>query len=627
MKPHEEQPPQRGRGLLLRACCWAVLALGMGMAAEASSSAVTDLEPGTYLDRWLVVGPVPIPSEEAPPRGSERLEAFDTNHVDSALRDVSAGMPLEINGESFAWEPLESARPIADLTAHFGETPFAMAYAYAEIVSPEAREAVLAIGSGGSVKVWVNGQEVHRNWTLRPVRKDQDLVPVDLKAGTNRVLVKVQNHGGEWAFACRILAETDYPRQLFRRTVEGGADAVEVLLDHGADPARPYAEGVTPVHMARVTGREDILQLMEDHGGDPGEPPPRPEAMAKALFAALSAGGPGMAALVGLDGAIEFEGYHGLANAQHEVPVTADTPFRIASLTKPFTAAAVLALAEAGRLDLDDPVSKHLPGYPNGDAITLHHLLTHSAGIPNYTAKPEFLERASLPWTPEEIAALFKDEPLEFEPGERYSYSNSGYYLLGQIVEEVTGKSFEAYLSKRFFEPLDMRHSGMHDPRAILPQAAQGYTIETGALKNAQEWHTPNAGGAGGMYSTVRDLHRWVNALFQEDLLTGESLEGVFEGVFMGGVPPEGLPDGLPAYGHGWVITEHRGLSMLNHMGGLPGFTSIMAHYPEQDLTVVVLSNCAPPHDLSPEQVLLTLAQCFLWEAMEDAHDPDGENG
>ena len=429
---------------------------------------------------------------------------------------------------------------------------------------------------------------------------------------------------GSGAFGCRILAETDYPRQLFRRTVEGDAKAVDVLLDYGVDPARPYAEGVTPLHMARVTGRTDLQVLLESHGADPGDTPPRPEAMAKVLFAALSADGPGMAALVALDGAIQFEGYHGLANAQHEVPVTADTPFRIASLTKPFTAAAILALAEEERLDVDDPLSKHLPYYPGGDAITLRHLLTHSAGIPNYTAKPEFLERASLPWTPEEIAALFKDEPLEFEPGERYSYSNSGYYLLGQIVEEVTGKPFEAYLSKRFFEPLGMRHTGMHDPRAILPNGAQGYTVETGVLKNAQEWHTPNAGGAGGMYSTVRDLHRWTQALFHGDLLTRESLEGVFEGVFMGDVPPEGLPEGLPAYGHGWVITEHRGLPMLNHMGGLPGFTSIMAHYPKQGLTVVVLSNCAPPHDLSPERVLLTLAQCFLWEAMEEAQDGGG---
>ncbi|MFP4173830.1 MAG: serine hydrolase domain-containing protein, partial [Candidatus Hydrogenedentota bacterium] len=352
-----------------------------------------------------------------------------------------------------------------------------------------------------------------------------------------------------------------------------------------------------------------------------------PEAMAKALFAILTPGSPGVAALVATDGAIQFEGYHGLANAQHEVPVTPETPFRIASLTKPFTAAAILALAEEGRLRVEDPLAKHLPGYPKGDAITLRHLLTHSAGIPNYTAKPEFQERPSMPWTPEDIMALFKDEPLDFEPGERYSYSNSGYYLLGQIVEEVTGKSFEAYLSDRFFEPLGMRHTGMHDPRAILPNDAQGYTVEAGALKNAQEWHTPNVGGAGGMYSTVRDLHRWTKGLFHEGALTEESLEGVFDGIFMGGVPPEGLPEGLPAYGHGWVITGHRGLPMLNHMGGLPGFTSIMAHYPEQGLTVVVLSNCAPPYDLSPERILLTLAQCYFWEAMEDARDDGERNG
>ncbi|MFP4173913.1 MAG: hypothetical protein ACLFV4_13490, partial [Candidatus Hydrogenedentota bacterium] len=159
----------------------------------AGAGAVADLDPGRHLDRWLVLGPVPIPSEETPPRSSERLEAFDTDHGAPALMDVYAGMPLEINGESFAWETLESSRAIADLTAQFGETPFAMGYAYAEIVSPEAREALMAIGSGGAVRVWVNGQEVHRNWTHRPFRKGQDLVPVELKTGTNRVLVKAQN--------------------------------------------------------------------------------------------------------------------------------------------------------------------------------------------------------------------------------------------------------------------------------------------------------------------------------------------------------------------------------------------------------------------------------------------------
>ncbi len=176
-----------------------------------------------------------------------------------------------------------------------------------------------------------------------------------------------------------------------------------------------------------------------------------------------------------------------------------DTKFRIGSITKQFTAAAILRLQEQGKLSVRDPLSKFIPDYPRGSEVTLHHLLTHTSGIHSYTGKPNFLETVSAYTTPEDLIKSFKNDPYDFDPGKKWLYNNSGYFLLGYIIEKVSGQSYGEFLKQQFFEPLGMKNTGVHHWSDILEHEAFGYAYEAGRFKKAQNWDMSRAGGAGAL--------------------------------------------------------------------------------------------------------------------------------
>jgi CubicO group peptidase (beta-lactamase class C family) len=195
--------------------------------------------------------------------------------------------------------------------------------------------------------------------------------------------------------------------------------------------------------------------------------------------------------LVAKDGKPVLDRGYGMANYELGVPNTPEMKFLIGSITKQFTATAIMQLAEKGLLDVNDPISKYLPEYPKetGDSITVHHLLTHTSGVPSYTDNAELMGRRATKMSTEEILNSFKDKPLDFPPGGQFKYSNSGYYLLGLIVENVSGKSYEEYLQENIFDPLGMAHTGYGHHRPILPNRAAGYELdENGELVNAGYW-------------------------------------------------------------------------------------------------------------------------------------------
>ena len=234
---------------------------------------------------------------------------------------------------------------------------------------------------------------------------------------------------------------------------------------------------------------------------------------------------PGMAVLVARDGKIVFQAGFGFADLEKKIPVTLETKFRIGSVTKQFTAAAILRLAEDGKLALTDMLEKFLPGFPRGREITLHHLFTHTSGIRNYTKKPDFYGRVSRFIVPAELVAWFGGDPPDFPPGAGSRYSNSGYFLLGEIVERVSGKSLEAFLRQTFFEPLAMKDTGILVNATPLPGLAVGYSITRGEATLALHWDMSWAAGAGGLYSTVGDLFRWNEALFGGWVVNAESFK------------------------------------------------------------------------------------------------------
>jgi CubicO group peptidase (beta-lactamase class C family) len=297
---------------------------------------------------------------------------------------------------------------------------------------------------------------------------------------------------------------------------------------------------------------------------------------------------PGIAVLVARDGQVVYQGGFGLADIEAKSPVTPETKFRIGSVSKQFTAAAVLRLADEGKLSLDDRLEKYFPGFPGADAITLHQLLTHTSGIHSYTSKPEFMARVATAVTPEDLVAFFRDDPQDFAPGEKFLYNNSGYFLAGEIVAKVSGRSLDAFLREAFFEPLGMKDTGVFVNAAPPPGVARGYAMAEGKATAALDWDMSWAGGAGALYSTVGDLFRWNEALFGGKVLKPETFALM--------TTAAKLPPGAEmSYGYGVVVSTLRRLPSVGHGGGLNGWSSDLLRLPDQRCTVVALANALPP--------------------------------
>jgi len=275
----------------------------------------------------------------------------------------------------------------------------------------------------------------------------------------------------------------------------------------------------------------------------------------------------------------------GLADLEHDISATPKSVYRIGSLTKQFTAAAVMLLVERGALPLDAALERLIPEYPpTGHGITVRHLLTHTSGITNYTELPEFAEKMRLDLSHRQLAALFATRPLDFRPGERYAYSNSGYYLLGVIIELVAGVSYPEFMQREFFTPLDLRDTWYLDDYRIVRHRVHGYDTWQGQLVNAGAISMTSPFAAGALGSTVIDLLAWETALTTGRAISRESFQAM--------TTPATLNDGTrTTYGYGMVIGELDGHPMLSHGGAINGFRSQLSFYPADDLIVAVLCN------------------------------------
>ncbi len=228
------------------------------------------------------------------------------------------------------------------------------------------------------------------------------------------------------------------------------------------------------------------------------------------MDAAVKVDGFSGSVLVSRGGETLFARGYGMANIELQVPNTPRTKFRLGSITKQFTAMAIMIIAEQGKLKLDDPIGKYVDDAPKTwKKVTLHHLLTHTSGIFDFTSDPDLEKLMSRPETLRSLIARFKDKPVNFPPGEKFAYCNSGYVLLGAVIEKVSGMSYEAFLRKSIFEPLGMKDTGYDHTETILPNRAAGYERVGDGLKNADYIHMSQPFSAGALYSTVEDLARW----------------------------------------------------------------------------------------------------------------------
>jgi CubicO group peptidase (beta-lactamase class C family) len=301
---------------------------------------------------------------------------------------------------------------------------------------------------------------------------------------------------------------------------------------------------------------------------------------------------PGAAVLAARDGKIIFDKGYGFAQVESQTTMTTDTRTRIGSITKQFTAAAIFKLAEARKLSIDDHVSKYIPDWPRGNEVTLRHLLTHCSGIHNFTGKAGYYEHVTEPISLENLVASFENDPFDFNPGEKYSYDNSGYVLLGYIIEKVTGQSYASYLQKAFFDPLGMTNTGVYHKGLPTDGEAFGYSYTNGAVMRAPNWDMSKVAGAGAIYSTAHDLYRWNEALFNHRVLSDISLKTAFT-VGQLKLDDPTHPE-VVGYGCGWTRDLLNGATEVSHGGELWGFGSYLLRLPDYKLTVIVLLNCAP---------------------------------
>jgi CubicO group peptidase (beta-lactamase class C family) len=298
---------------------------------------------------------------------------------------------------------------------------------------------------------------------------------------------------------------------------------------------------------------------------------------------------PGMAVCVVRGGKIELAAGYGSANLELVVPASEKTVYEIASLTKPFTATAVMMLVEAGKLTLDDRLPKYFPGAPpNWANITVEHLLRHTSGFGDFFSIQELRSKSDFAWEreyePGDLLPLVFKVPIQSAPGERWSYSNVGYYLLGLIIEKVTGETYGTFMKRQIFEPLQMTDTRRMDRRDIIPGRGSGYTWENKVIRNAKYTSVTWAYSEGGLVSSASDMAKAGLGLFGDKLLKKTTLERMWQ--------PSRLNDGsFVPYGLGWNIGSDPRRRQIYHSGNKPGFASIIRYYVNESLTVVVLTN------------------------------------
>lgn len=277
-----------------------------------------------------------------------------------------------------------------------------------------------------------------------------------------------------------------------------------------------------------------------------------------------------------------FNKSFGMANYELDVANSSKTKYRIGSITKLFTATAIMQLVERQQLDLEATVSQYINDYPNGEQINIFHLLSHTSEIANLTELPDFLEWVKNYSAVLETIDLFKYQPLDFVPGEGYKYSNSGYILLSYILELITGQSYEEYLKENIFSPLEMASSGFDKPEKIIQYRASGYNFQDSQLINAPPIHMSNPYGAASLYSTTEDLLLFGQAFHTTKFLKQTSIERMYQA-------------GLGEHGLGWMIKQEKNQRVVHHGGGIHGFSANFLKYTDSMLTIIILSNIFYP--------------------------------
>lgn len=327
------------------------------------------------------------------------------------------------------------------------------------------------------------------------------------------------------------------------------------------------------------------------------------------LFEEYCGAVPGASVMVIQAGQVIYQAAYGLANLEEGIPSTTYTNYRLASVTKQFTATAIMLLADRGQVGYDDPITRYLDLPAYGLQITIRHLLNHTSGLVAYeTLIPE---NAATPLTDQDVLSLLQQQTQTcFRPGSEFCYSNSGYALLALIVERVSGMSFAAFLKQHIFEPLRMGHTVAYQPGiSVVHHRAYGYTRRGDGFERTDQSLTSSVLGDGGIYSSVQDLYKWDQALDNAQLVCAETLRQAH-------TPGVWIPDQDSGYGFGWFIGAYRGVPMVWHHGETVGFRTFLARFPDRRVTAIVLINTS---EGNPSEIAHRMADLCLFDTRAKA--------
>ena len=312
--------------------------------------------------------------------------------------------------------------------------------------------------------------------------------------------------------------------------------------------------------------------------------------------------GPGGVFLISQKGKPVYKKAFGMANLELDAKLNTNSVFQIGSMTKQFTAIAILMLEEQGKLKVTDPISKYIPSYPNGNNITIHHLLTHTSGIKDFTKMKSLSEIAQKEMTPEQMVDFFKNEPVDFASGEKFDYNNSGYVVLGYIIELTSGRTYEDFIKKNIFDKIGMTNSNYASDRKVIKNRAYGYHKKSTGYVNKTVINFSVPFSSGSLMSTLDDMLKWQNALNQNLILGSKTETRAFT--------KYKLNNGQEIeYGYGWHLKNISGIPTREHGGSIFGFKSMAVYIPSEDIYVLGFSNCDCN---SPTQLVKDMAKLIL---------------
>lgn len=576
---------------------------------KATYNKLTDNE---FMKNWLILGPVKLSSSAESPDDKKQKEYFEKDAVTSVKVNPKKSLnSLQIGDSTFSWTAHASSTDEIWLSNIYTNNDYCYAYALAEINSDKAKDVVFGVGSDDAIKIFLNGELVHKKWIARGIRQDEDFVTLNLKKGSNQLLIKVQDMQGDWGFCIRKLGNDILANQLIEAAGIDDSEKIKFLLDKGIDINHIGDYGLTAYQFAQIKGREKIMELLKEKGAKTDIPLPPFAKLVDKVFRNANNTTSGASVLISQEGKIIYQNAYGCADIGNKVKVSPNTKFRIGSVTKQFVATAILKLQEDGKLSVNDKLSKYLPDFPKADSVTIHHLLTHTSGIHSYTNRPDFIKYTTMPITPDALVDTIKAYPYDFNPGESFLYNNSGFFLLGYIIEKITEKSWGEYLKEVIFDPIGMKSTGVYKTNILLENEAYGYAYDGKNILKSLNWDMEWAGGAGAMYSTTEDLHKWNEAIFNYKVISKESLEKAHSPVI--------LNNGQKIdYGYGWALGKYRGANTVGHGGGLHGFLSYLVRETDSKTNIVVLCNSTPPPPgINPSANSILIGEYLLWEKLD----------